>query len=132
MLERLNEEIRRRTYVVSIFPNSDACRRIVRVLAVETHENCSRPATTSTQFRPSRIDQPKMTAFAELDAHNRLFRFRPTVSTKTRFPVPAIKILFRSMVTSPRSSVREPRRPRREPQLLRVVAHHANVLVLEA
>ena len=30
----------------------------------------SRPTTASTQFRPSRIDQPKMTAFAELEAHN--------------------------------------------------------------
>jgi putative transposase len=39
MLERLNEEIRRRTYVVRIFPNPDACRRLVRALAVETHEN---------------------------------------------------------------------------------------------
>ena len=39
MLERLNEEIRRRTYVVRIFPNSDACRRLIRALAVETHEN---------------------------------------------------------------------------------------------
>ncbi|WP_025290540.1 IS256 family transposase [Sphingomonas sanxanigenens] len=39
MLERLNEEIRRRTYVVRIFPNSDSCRRLVRALAVETHEN---------------------------------------------------------------------------------------------
>ena len=39
MLERLNEEIKRRTYVVRIFPNSDACRRLVRALAVETHEN---------------------------------------------------------------------------------------------
>src|ERR1700738_2937728 len=39
MLERLNEEIRRRTYVVRIFPNADACRRLVRALAVETHEN---------------------------------------------------------------------------------------------
>jgi putative transposase len=39
MLERLNEEIRRRTYVVRIFPNADSCRRLVRALAVETHEN---------------------------------------------------------------------------------------------
>jgi transposase-like protein len=39
MLERLNEEIRRRTYVVRIFPNSNACCRLVRALAVETHEN---------------------------------------------------------------------------------------------
>ncbi len=39
MLERLNEEIRRRTYVVRIFPNSPSCLRLVRALAVETHEN---------------------------------------------------------------------------------------------
>ena len=39
MLERLNEEIRRRTYVVRIFPNTEACLRLVRALAVETHEN---------------------------------------------------------------------------------------------
>jgi transposase-like protein len=39
MLERLNEEIRRRTYVVRIFPNAESCRRLVRALAVETHEN---------------------------------------------------------------------------------------------
>ena len=39
MLERLNEEIRRRTYVVRIFPNSQACLRLARALAVETHED---------------------------------------------------------------------------------------------
>jgi transposase-like protein len=39
MLERLNEEIRRRTYVMRIFPNSESCLRLVRALAVETHEN---------------------------------------------------------------------------------------------
>jgi transposase-like protein len=39
MLERLNEEIRRRTYVVRIFPNAASCCRLVRALAVEMHEN---------------------------------------------------------------------------------------------
>ena len=39
MLERLNEEIRRRTQVVRIFPNGESCLRLVRALAVETHEN---------------------------------------------------------------------------------------------
>jgi transposase-like protein len=39
MLERLNEEIKRRTHVVRIFPNAQACLRLVRALAVETHEN---------------------------------------------------------------------------------------------
>ena len=39
MLERLNEEIKRRTRVVRIFPNGESCLRLVRALAVETHEN---------------------------------------------------------------------------------------------
>ncbi len=39
MLERLNEEIRRRTRVVRIFPNQASCLRLVRALAVEMHEN---------------------------------------------------------------------------------------------
>jgi putative transposase len=39
MLERLNQEIKRRTHVVRIFPNMDSCLRLVRALAVETHEN---------------------------------------------------------------------------------------------
>lgn len=37
-LERLNEEIRRRTYVVRIFPNSESCLRLVRALTDERHE----------------------------------------------------------------------------------------------
>jgi len=39
MLERLNEEIKRRTHVVRIFPNGQSCLRLIRALAVETHEN---------------------------------------------------------------------------------------------
>jgi putative transposase len=39
MLERLNEEIRRRTRVVRLFPNVESCLRRVRALAVETHED---------------------------------------------------------------------------------------------
>ena len=39
MLERLNEEIRRRSRVVRIFPNEESCLRLIRALAVETHEN---------------------------------------------------------------------------------------------
>jgi putative transposase len=37
-LERLNQEIKRRTHVVRIFPNTASCLRLVRALAVETHE----------------------------------------------------------------------------------------------
>jgi transposase-like protein len=39
MLERLNEEIKRRTHVVRIFPNEASCLRLIRALAVEMHEN---------------------------------------------------------------------------------------------
>jgi putative transposase len=38
MLERLNQEIKRRTHVVRIFPNEASCLRLVRALAIETHE----------------------------------------------------------------------------------------------
>lgn len=39
LLERLNEEIKRRTLVVRIFPNVEACLRLIRALAAEMHEN---------------------------------------------------------------------------------------------
>ena len=39
MLERLNQELKRRTQVVRIFPNAASCLRLIRALAVETHEN---------------------------------------------------------------------------------------------
>jgi putative transposase len=39
MLERFNEEIKRRTIVLRIFPNEESCLRLIRSLAVETHEN---------------------------------------------------------------------------------------------
>jgi putative transposase len=39
MLERLNQELKRRTHVVRIFPNTSSCLRLVRALAVEMHEN---------------------------------------------------------------------------------------------
>lgn len=38
MLERLNEEIKRRTRIVRIFPNAQSCLRLIRALCVETHE----------------------------------------------------------------------------------------------
>ena len=38
MLERLNEEIKRRTRVVRIFPNAASCLRLVRALCAEVHE----------------------------------------------------------------------------------------------
>jgi putative transposase len=38
MLERLNEELKRRTHVIRIFPDERSCLRLVRALAIETHE----------------------------------------------------------------------------------------------
>ncbi len=38
LLERVNEEIKRRTHIVRTFPNEASCLRLVRALAVETHE----------------------------------------------------------------------------------------------
>ena len=37
-LERLNQEIKRRTKVVRIFPNGEACLRLVTALCVEQSE----------------------------------------------------------------------------------------------
>ena len=39
MIERINEEIKRRTYVIRIFPNAESCLRLIRALAVEIHED---------------------------------------------------------------------------------------------
>jgi transposase-like protein len=38
MLERFNQEIKRRTLVVRIFPDEASCLRLVRAIAAETHE----------------------------------------------------------------------------------------------
>jgi putative transposase len=38
LLERLNQELKRRTHVVRIFTDEASCLRLVRALAVETHE----------------------------------------------------------------------------------------------
>jgi len=39
MLERFNEEIKRRTHVVRIFPNGESCMRLIRALGIEKHED---------------------------------------------------------------------------------------------
>jgi putative transposase len=39
MLGRLNQELKRRTQVVRIFPHVESCLRLVRAQALEMHEN---------------------------------------------------------------------------------------------
>ena len=39
MLERLNQEIKRRTHVIRIFPNEESALRLIRALTVEIHED---------------------------------------------------------------------------------------------
>ncbi len=39
MLERLNQEFKRRTLVVRIFPDEQSCLRLIRALAAEVHED---------------------------------------------------------------------------------------------
>jgi putative transposase len=38
-LERLNQELKRRTLVVGMFANAESCLRLVQALAVQMHEN---------------------------------------------------------------------------------------------
>lgn len=38
LLERVNQEIKRRSQVIRIFPNEQSCLRLVRALAIEVHE----------------------------------------------------------------------------------------------
>ena len=40
MLERLDEELRRRTRVARIFPNAASCLRLTRALCLDTQEGC--------------------------------------------------------------------------------------------
>ena len=49
MLERLNQEIKRRTVMVRIFPNAPSCLRLLRALAVDIHENWLEATRYSTR-----------------------------------------------------------------------------------
>ena len=39
LLERVNQEVRRRTRIVRIFPNADSCLRLVSAILMEIDEN---------------------------------------------------------------------------------------------
>ena len=94
-LERLNQELKRRTLVVGMFANAESCLRLVRALAVQMHENwlAARATSHGPSERAQKTSSPsygRLTAdgaalhgaprrprptspdlpFAELDAHN--------------------------------------------------------------
>jgi transposase-like protein len=46
MLERINEELKRRTLAVRIFPNAASCLRLVRALAARSTRTGSKPPAT--------------------------------------------------------------------------------------
>ena len=54
MLERYNEELRRRTRVIRIFPNVESCLRLILALATETHERW----LTGQRYLYGRISAP--------------------------------------------------------------------------
>lgn len=74
MLQRLNQEIKRRTHAVRIFPNEKSCLRLIRVLGLRAAGPNSaaraRPACprVSVRHSPEHGDPPH--SFAELDRHD--------------------------------------------------------------
>jgi len=66
MLERVNEEIKRRTHVVRIFPNEASCLRLIRALAIEIHEDW----IEATRYLNMDLleEHKKLTRFDQLDA----------------------------------------------------------------
>ncbi len=65
MLERLNQEIKRRPQVVRIFPGRESCLRLVRALAVEIHENWLAAIRTLNR---EHLGEPKKEALRALAA----------------------------------------------------------------
>ncbi|MDI6697061.1 MAG: transposase [Anaerolineales bacterium] len=59
-LERVSEEVKRRTRVVGIFPNAAACLRLVSAILMEIDENwqMSRAYLTFDEERPSSWPSP--------------------------------------------------------------------------
>ncbi len=79
MLERVNQELKRRTHIIRIFPNAESCLRLVRALAVEIHEDwieqhrylnmdLLREHKKEENTKGKAEDQVNL--FAELDRHN--------------------------------------------------------------
>jgi putative transposase len=65
LLERFNQEIKRRTLVVRIFPDEASCLRLVRAVASETHEEWMEGSRyLNMQILRERLKQPTQIAVA--------------------------------------------------------------------
>jgi putative transposase len=64
MLERINEEIKRRTCVIRIFPNAASCLRLIRALTEELHEDWIEAVR---YLNMDDLKEHKKRAFHELD-----------------------------------------------------------------
>ena len=62
-LERMNQEIKRRTRIVRVFPNQESCQRLVRAVSVEIHERW----LTGNQFLDMGLLRDLMRAEAEAE-----------------------------------------------------------------
>lgn len=56
MLERVNEEIRRREKVIRIFPNNDSAIRLIGTLLIDIHEDWSSNQRQYIRYTPETID----------------------------------------------------------------------------
>ena len=80
LLERLNEEIKRRTRVVRIFPNPASCLRLIRALCAETHEAWLEDHRYLNMEFLKEQSLSHDSNSAQLDVHNR----RPCPSQRTQ------------------------------------------------
>lgn len=64
LLERFNQEIKRRTHIVRIFPNAASCLRLVRALAAEQHEEWQEG---SRYLNMSLLDELKKERLRQID-----------------------------------------------------------------
>ncbi len=56
MLERVNEEIRRREKVIRIFPNNNSAIRLIGTLLIDIHEDWSSSQRQYIRYTPETID----------------------------------------------------------------------------
>ncbi len=84
MLERFNEEIKRRTRVVQIFPNDARCLRLIRALAVERHETWQEDNRSINMTQLKEINRARLKAAARGSGSNRGIDRQPLSATLAR------------------------------------------------